>query len=542
MPGSIQVSVLGFMDHASAPPLSSLSLRVSMGKEEYRTVGGGELSLPVVSLRENLIVMVHDAEGEEILRTEFITMLLLERGLWDDSFPLKNGGSLQMKLQFLLSEDDRKRIREMRDAALKKRCVEKPRIRHRRSFSDNRIGYSPTKRIAESVSEGMLLDHSVLAEPIVEPSSAEQREKLPADITGEKDSSNLNSPQTISKSFSVGIFSDISSEGKSMFLKEPIFLKKTHNSIPAMHYETPRNKDFKDAGPLHSAKFGSYVLVDNGSNTIGSEKSTSERKEFASVVVRKGSSILPIIRNFETSRVEGDLNLIRKEDSGGGGLGSNVTSKESFSSHGSTDITCKKRNAKTMTGDGIKTSYEGVERKINTVDDDDNEYSNEEHNLRNGPLPSTKLLENLGRLEEVVGTERDENMLERPLNEQIGRAEHTTAGKKHNCRISSEGSDDDDKENEDESLGGEYLPNEQGTLVKVAETLKNDEIALQSPSNEIVEALNSCFDWVCPIGILGIWTPRRLCVTTGSKLLREIAEIYGCSSMQEDDTKLHLEI
>ncbi|KAL0917871.1 hypothetical protein M5K25_012972 [Dendrobium thyrsiflorum] len=131
--------------------------------ELVKTGLAGRVS-PVVSLRENLIVMVHDEEGEEILRTEFKTMFLLERGLWDNLFPLKNGGSLHMKLQFFLSEEDRKRIREMRNSALKRRHLEKPGIRHRRSFSDDRIGYSPTRTFAEIGTEEMLLDHSESAD------------------------------------------------------------------------------------------------------------------------------------------------------------------------------------------------------------------------------------------------------------------------------------------------------------------------------------------------------------------------------------------
>ncbi|KAL0917874.1 hypothetical protein M5K25_012975 [Dendrobium thyrsiflorum] len=50
MPGSIQVSVLGLMDLSSPPPLSSLTLTVSMGKRKHQTVGVGELSLCLQNL------------------------------------------------------------------------------------------------------------------------------------------------------------------------------------------------------------------------------------------------------------------------------------------------------------------------------------------------------------------------------------------------------------------------------------------------------------------------------------------------------------
>ncbi|KAG0486821.1 hypothetical protein HPP92_008916 [Vanilla planifolia] len=87
------------MDLPSCLPLSCLTLKVAIGKTEYQAVGG-QLSFPVVSLRENLIIVILDAEGKEILRTEFRTLLLLEQGHWDNFFPLKNGGSVHMKLQF----------------------------------------------------------------------------------------------------------------------------------------------------------------------------------------------------------------------------------------------------------------------------------------------------------------------------------------------------------------------------------------------------------------------------------------------------------
>lgn len=40
-------------------------------------------------------------------------MLVVQKGLLDDIFPLKGGGHVHMKLQFILSEEDRNRIRIM---------------------------------------------------------------------------------------------------------------------------------------------------------------------------------------------------------------------------------------------------------------------------------------------------------------------------------------------------------------------------------------------------------------------------------------------
>jgi hypothetical protein len=41
------------------------------------------------------------------------TRLVIEKGIWDDTFPLEGGGHVRMKVQFVLSEADRHRIRLM---------------------------------------------------------------------------------------------------------------------------------------------------------------------------------------------------------------------------------------------------------------------------------------------------------------------------------------------------------------------------------------------------------------------------------------------
>lgn len=41
------------------------------------------------------------------------TRLVVEKGVWDDIFPLEGGGHVHMKLQFFLNEEERQRIRIM---------------------------------------------------------------------------------------------------------------------------------------------------------------------------------------------------------------------------------------------------------------------------------------------------------------------------------------------------------------------------------------------------------------------------------------------
>ncbi|KAH7519197.1 hypothetical protein FEM48_Zijuj08G0010200 [Ziziphus jujuba var. spinosa] len=121
MPGTISVSVLEFMGLPFSSPFSSISIKVSMGKREYQTWDKGEFSFPLMTLRDNLIVLLQDAEGNEISHAVVETKSIVEKGLWDDFFPLEGGGQVHMKLQFILNEDERNQIRLMRESLLNKK-------------------------------------------------------------------------------------------------------------------------------------------------------------------------------------------------------------------------------------------------------------------------------------------------------------------------------------------------------------------------------------------------------------------------------------
>ncbi|KAM3760709.1 hypothetical protein ACB098_01G213900 [Castanea mollissima] len=62
-----------------------------------------------------------DADGIKISHAGVEIKSIVEKGLWDDLFPLEGGGHVHMKLQFVLSEEERSRIRMMRESALKKK-------------------------------------------------------------------------------------------------------------------------------------------------------------------------------------------------------------------------------------------------------------------------------------------------------------------------------------------------------------------------------------------------------------------------------------
>ncbi|XP_010483168.1 PREDICTED: uncharacterized protein LOC104761749 isoform X2 [Camelina sativa] len=127
MPGTIQVSVLGLIDdvQTSSPPGSSnTSIKVAMGKLEYRTLDSGDYIFPVTRLRENLIVSLLDVNGNIILHKEIETRMIIESGFLEEKLSFNGYGNVHLKMQFILTEEDRNRIRFLRQSALRKKHEE----------------------------------------------------------------------------------------------------------------------------------------------------------------------------------------------------------------------------------------------------------------------------------------------------------------------------------------------------------------------------------------------------------------------------------
>ncbi|XWS26703.1 hypothetical protein CRYUN_Cryun26dG0053100 [Craigia yunnanensis] len=162
MPGTIQVSVLDFKGLHSSSPSSQISVKVSMGKREYQTWDKGEFSFPLTTLRDNLIITLQDADGNEISHTGVETRLVVEKGVWDDIFSLEGGGHVHMKLQFVLNEEERQRIRIMRESALKKKHDELCNSGHG-SPKSTCAGYNEVSGSQESfLQSGLLADEASL--------------------------------------------------------------------------------------------------------------------------------------------------------------------------------------------------------------------------------------------------------------------------------------------------------------------------------------------------------------------------------------------
>ncbi|KAG6424103.1 hypothetical protein SASPL_114515 [Salvia splendens] len=128
MPGTIHVTVLEFKGVSSSPKPSAKSLKVSMGKRQYQTWDKGHFSFPITRIRENIVVALLDAGGNEIAHQDIRTMQIIEKGSWDEVFSINGGGHVHLKLDFTLSQDERNRIRVMRESAMKKKLEANPSI------------------------------------------------------------------------------------------------------------------------------------------------------------------------------------------------------------------------------------------------------------------------------------------------------------------------------------------------------------------------------------------------------------------------------
>ncbi|KAL7091757.1 hypothetical protein ACP275_12G124000 [Erythranthe tilingii] len=151
MPGTIQVTVLEFKGVSSSSKPSAKSLKVSMGKRQYQTWDKGDFSFPITKLREDLVVALLDAGGNEIAHADIRTMQVMEKGYWDEVFPINEGGNVHMKLQFILSDEERNRIRLMRESAVKKKLEMNPNINLR--LTSSRDSVEPSTKYEQTLSD-----------------------------------------------------------------------------------------------------------------------------------------------------------------------------------------------------------------------------------------------------------------------------------------------------------------------------------------------------------------------------------------------------
>ncbi|WOL20410.1 hypothetical protein Cni_G29215 [Canna indica] len=185
MPGTIQISVLEFVEpppsalltHTDDKASFFLSLKVTTGKREYQTMGKRELSFPVVSLRDNLVVMVYGSDGNLVSQTaEFKTISVVEKGTLDGSFSLEGGGIVHLRLQFILSEEERLRVHELRNSKLKRNDGDLLK-EELQNFSGNKFRDTLPTYIAKFKIQGSEISQSKHADQVNTQSSVQNADK-----------------------------------------------------------------------------------------------------------------------------------------------------------------------------------------------------------------------------------------------------------------------------------------------------------------------------------------------------------------------------
>ncbi|KAF3324541.1 hypothetical protein FCM35_KLT10698 [Carex littledalei] len=97
---------------------------VSVGKTEYQSVGREDFSFPVTSIRENLVIMLCDSEGNLVTKQEVKTISVAEKGDAEINFALKYRGNIKLRLTFVLNEKEKEKIRELRSSVFKRKHEE----------------------------------------------------------------------------------------------------------------------------------------------------------------------------------------------------------------------------------------------------------------------------------------------------------------------------------------------------------------------------------------------------------------------------------
>ncbi|CAN6345621.1 unnamed protein product [Urochloa humidicola] len=135
---------------ATQPPaIAQLFLQVAVGKREYSgNIEQDGLSIPVTSLRESVVIMLYNADRDLISKSELKTKEIVESGTMDVVFTLDSGGKIILRVQFLLNDDDRKRIQEMRNYAMKRTQQELLGDDYELNFPDSPL----SKRLIEKIS------------------------------------------------------------------------------------------------------------------------------------------------------------------------------------------------------------------------------------------------------------------------------------------------------------------------------------------------------------------------------------------------------
>ncbi|KAL2612692.1 hypothetical protein R1flu_024384 [Riccia fluitans] len=130
MPGTIHVTVLEAVDLPAelkeSPEL--VAVKVSLGSREFTTryrrfetksTGSwdSDFAFPVLNLKDKLGLALCDPEGKILTQCEVEVPSILQQGYREEYVELSAGGRLHLKLSFVLTDEERRIVNEMRIAA-----------------------------------------------------------------------------------------------------------------------------------------------------------------------------------------------------------------------------------------------------------------------------------------------------------------------------------------------------------------------------------------------------------------------------------------
>ncbi|XP_075670121.1 uncharacterized protein LOC142639843 isoform X6 [Castanea sativa] len=510
MPGIILVSVLEFMGLPHALASSSICIKVSMGKIEYQTWDKGDFSFPLTSLRDNLIVALQDADGIKISHAGVEIKSIVEKGLWDDLFPLEGGGHVHMKLQFFLSEEERSRIRMMRESALKKKQDEllNSSIRTSQGATTACSSVAPSLGFSHEVSDSQrsLLQtegvsvKEVASKVVSNPLSFCKGEKSGAgSLKGihpdQKQLTPLNLYEEISSTISAP-------QGIDVHLSHKELVEKNESkSLPA---EFPTEAISSDETSLLLRGSGLDVAASNNSipHNLGEDSGHNTQKQ--SQLGKSPSNVKNMISAFESGLAQAMRSPIKSPP---------TRSQSKELQHTPTDI--RKRGEQTNLLDASNRS------KLSQDTGQLEELNTKKFQI----LGTNSILKNkfnavhkeVARVEEKshedlmrISTSETATVSGRILDENSG-------GHPHNLLTGMQ-----------DSCGNPVIEESRGEI----QFKKFQEVNIQAASNHKLESLHYCEDNHYLLESSGAWIfpdeARRLCVTTGGKKVMDL--MGGCST------------
>lgn len=136
MPGTIKVSVLEAVDLpevlTDGPIGKDVTAKVTLGPRMFKTQPGvadggriaswnSDFAFPVMNLRDKLVISICDSEDHSVTQTAIEIPSIIQKGSRDEFVALNKGGRIHLRMSFVLTDDERKKIETMRVAALKRK-------------------------------------------------------------------------------------------------------------------------------------------------------------------------------------------------------------------------------------------------------------------------------------------------------------------------------------------------------------------------------------------------------------------------------------